>query len=146
MTSRPTITITAHSATWSKVHSGVLEIGGFGETTRDEPDMRWHWSGQSTYGYCATRGEAIAALAALVSTAERFRDADAAKQAEFDAMPADLQKLKAAVDRAEIERMRAWGRDPFNETAYRAASDREYRARLVFEAAKEAWASQREAA
>lgn len=131
---------------WQKVYAGSMEIGGFGETTRDTPSLRWYWTGQGRYGHCATRDEAIAELAKLVPEAEKSRDADRAARAAFDALPADLQELKAAMDAAEFERQRVWGRQPFNSADYAAAADAYDRAYRAFHVAHDRWMAQREAA
>lgn len=140
------LTISQQTDTWSVAHFDGMEIGGFGETTRQNPDMRWYWSGQGTYGHCATQAEAVAELAALVPGAiERRRIAQATK-AEFDALPAHLQELKLAMDSADFDVARAWGRQPFNEADWRSASVAAHEATVEFLSAQSEWQSQREAA
>lgn len=140
------LTITGPRTGWQKAYSGDLHIGGFGETTRECPSMRWYWTGQGTFGHCETRDEAIAALEALVPAAIKAAGAVRAEQAAFDALPAHLQVLKCDLDAAYFEQQRAWGRQPFNEADYISASDRWSAARIAFDKAHDAWASQREAA
>lgn len=140
------LTITQPSAKWFKAHAGDLEIGGFGETTRTEPELRWYWEGAGSFGYTATRDEAVAALAKMVPVAQGYAATERAEAAEFAALPEHLQELKAAMDQAEIDQRRAWGASTFNDADYRSASQRWFAARLAFDKAHDAWASQREAA
>jgi hypothetical protein len=138
--------ITAQTDTWSKAVHGDLEIGGFGKTRREEPDMRFYWSGTGSFGHCATREEAIAALEALVPVALQYRAADAVRAAEFAALPGDLQELKTKLDAAEFERARMWGRNPFNNADYVAAADAYHAAHVAFHVAHDRWMSRRRAA
>jgi hypothetical protein len=140
------LTITEKTSTWSTARFGEIEIGGFGPTTRGQAEMRWYWSGQSRYGYCATRDEAVAELVKLIPTAKKSVATDRAAQADFEALPAELQVLKSNLAAAEFERQRVWGRQPFNNADYAAAADEFDRAYRAFHVAHDRWLAQREAA
>ena len=131
---------------WQYVSVDGVRIGGFGQTTRECPSMRWYWTGQGTYGHCETRDEAVAALEALVPAALKLAKADRDARAEFADMPAELQALKSDMDAALVDKQRAWGASSFNEADYLAASQRWFSTRLAFDKAHDAWASRRVAA
>lgn len=133
-------------SSWHKVYVGADEFGGLGLTTRSDEDMRWYWSAAGTYGYAATKDQALAEMRAVLPDWLTFRANDAERERAFAALPAHLQELEAAAVTAEFDRNKAWGRNPFSDADYREASDRAHRARLAFNAAHDAWQSQREAA
>lgn len=140
------ISIHGDAGNWSTVVCDGIEIGGYGETTRTEAHMRWFWSGQGRFGHCARRDEAIAELVALAPEALDRVAAERARHEAFRDLPDDLQKLKAALDTAEFERARVWGRNPFNAADYTAASGEFSRAYTAFHVAHDRWQCRRRAA
>lgn len=142
----PDIRICTPKNGWSEVFVGDDKIGGFGETTREQADMRWYWSAAGTYGYRATRDEAIADIEAVVPRHLEHKAVEDAARAAFDALPDHLRALKAALNRAEFEKTRAWGHSPFNSADYQSAEAEWFAARRAFDAAHSEWLATREAA
>ena len=140
------ITIQKTDSGWSKVYVAGHHLGGFGKTTHKSDAMRWYWSGNGTFDHCATRDEAIDGLRKQVPAFLGLKAAEKAQEAEFAALPADLQVLKTEMDRAEFERQRVWGRNPFNPVDYASASTLAHQAYTAFHVAHDAWQSRRVAA
>lgn len=126
---------------WTHVHADC----GYGPTTRSEPDMAWYWRAGIYYGHCATEAEAIAAINEKLPLVAEIKAKEAARKAEFAALPEHLQKLKIELDEAEFERQRIWGRTPFEEAEYRLASELYWAAYRSFHVAHDQWLCQREA-
>ena len=113
-------------------------IGWMGETTRDDPTMHFKWEAAGSYGFAATRGDCLAAVAKLIPEWREWQAADAAREAEIDAMPEPLRALRLALDdaklRLEIERNRTVLRDDRLSAAEEAVAA----ATMAFDAAERA--------
>lgn len=131
---------------WQTAFLNGADIGGLGKTTHSLPDQLWYWRAGIHCGYCATRGQAIAAIEAKVPLILEIKAKEAARKAEFNALPDHLKVLKTEMDRAEFERLRVWGRQPFDADAYRLASELASAAYTEFHVAHDRWLCQREAA